>query len=136
MIIDGRYELDALPLGQGGMGEVYGAYDQKLDRRVAVKLLRFPYGKPDEKLVKRFLHEARIMAKLEHPGTPPIHDVGVFEDPKVGPRPVHGDAVRRGRHDGPHPGGARGPLHRLGREDRRPGRRHAVRRARMGGLPP
>ncbi|MEV4746322.1 protein kinase [Streptosporangium sp. NPDC049248] len=87
MIIDGRYELDALPLGQGGMGEVYGAYDQKLDRRVAVKLLRFPYGKPDEELAKRFLHEARIMAKLEHPGTPPIHDVGVFEDPKVGPRP-------------------------------------------------
>ncbi|WP_245651613.1 serine/threonine-protein kinase [Streptosporangium amethystogenes] len=87
MIIDGRYELDALPLGQGGMGEVYGAYDQKLDRRVAVKLLRFPYGKPDDELVRRFLHEARIMAKLEHPGTPPIHDVGVFEDPKVGPRP-------------------------------------------------
>ncbi|WP_440098493.1 protein kinase domain-containing protein [Streptosporangium sp. H16] len=87
VVIDGRYELDALPLGQGGMGEVYGAYDQKLDRRVAVKLLRFPYGKPDEELVKRFLHEARIMAKLEHPGTPPIHDVGVFEDPKVGPRP-------------------------------------------------
>ncbi|MEV5414473.1 serine/threonine-protein kinase [Thermopolyspora sp. NPDC052614] len=86
-IIGNRYELDALPLGQGGMGEVYSGYDKKLDRKVAVKLIRFPYGQHDEVLVKRFLHEARIMAKLEHPGTPAIHDADVFEDPRFGPRP-------------------------------------------------
>ncbi|NYF42165.1 serine/threonine-protein kinase [Streptosporangium sandarakinum] len=86
-VVGDRYELDPLPLGRGGMGEVYGGYDQKLDRRIAVKLIRFPYGQPDEALVKRFVHEARIMAKLEHPGMPAIHDVDVYDDPRVGPRP-------------------------------------------------
>jgi len=86
-IIGNRYELDALPLGQGGMGEVYSGYDKKLDRKVAVKLIRFPYGQHDDALVRRFLHEARIMAKLEHPGTPAIYDADVFLDPRFGPRP-------------------------------------------------
>ncbi len=40
-ITGGRYELDPLPLGQGGMGQVHAGYDQKLDRKVAVKLIRF-----------------------------------------------------------------------------------------------
>ncbi|MFC0552549.1 protein kinase [Planotetraspora thailandica] len=79
-IICGRYELDALPIGQGGMGAVYAGYDQKLDRRVAVKLIRFPLGVQDEALEQRFRHEARIMAKLEHPGTPAIYDADVYED--------------------------------------------------------
>ncbi|WP_268245643.1 serine/threonine protein kinase [Planomonospora parontospora] len=86
-IIGDRYELDGLPLGKGGMGEVYGGYDRQLDRRVAVKLIRFPYGQHDEALVKRFLHEARVMAKLEHPGAPAVYDAGVYPDPKIGPRP-------------------------------------------------
>ncbi|GAA3813259.1 serine/threonine protein kinase PkaE [Sphaerisporangium flaviroseum] len=87
MIIGDRYELDDFPLGRGGMGEVYGGYDKKLDRRVAVKLVRFPYGRPDEALVKRFIHEARVMAKLEHPGTPAIYDADVHHDPHSDPRP-------------------------------------------------
>ncbi|WP_433243506.1 protein kinase domain-containing protein [Streptosporangium sp. CA-135522] len=87
MIIGDRYELDDLPLGRGGMGEVYGGYDQKLDRRVAVKLIRFPYGRSDETLVKRFIHESRIMAKLEHPGAPALYEADVYEDPSFGPRP-------------------------------------------------
>lgn len=86
-IIGGRYELEELPLGEGGMGEVYKGYDQQLDRRVAVKLLRFPLGRPDEMLVKRFRREARAMARLEHPGAPTIYDADVFDDPQVGPRP-------------------------------------------------
>jgi serine/threonine protein kinase len=86
-IIGGRYELDSLPLGQGGMGQVYVGYDQKLDRKVAVKLIRFPYGQYDEELVKRFRREARIMAKLEHPGAPAIYDADVHDDPQLGARP-------------------------------------------------
>ncbi len=86
-VIDDRYELEPVPIGEGGMGEVYRAYDRRLDRRVAVKIIRFPFGQHDETLVKRFLHESRVMARLEHPGTPAIHDVGVFDDPRVGSRP-------------------------------------------------
>lgn len=86
-VIGGRYELDELPLGQGGMGQVFAGYDQKLDRKVAVKLIRFPFGQYDEDLVKRFRHEARIMAKLEHPGAPVIYDAGVHDDPRLGARP-------------------------------------------------
>ena len=36
MVIGDRYELDDLPLGQGGMGAVYGGHDKHLDRRVAI----------------------------------------------------------------------------------------------------
>lgn len=79
-VIGGRYELDTFPLGRGGMGEVYTGYDTKLDRKVAVKLIRFPYGEHDDTLVKRFLHEARIMARLEHPGIPAIHDADLLTD--------------------------------------------------------
>lgn len=78
MVIDDRYVLDDLPLGQGGMGAVYGGHDRHLDRKVAVKLLRLVTG-PDEELKRRFLREARILAKLEHPGAPVLYDFGTFE---------------------------------------------------------
>ncbi|GAA4227928.1 serine/threonine protein kinase PkaE [Actinomadura meridiana] len=86
-IIGGRYELEPLPIGQGGMGQVYAGYDQRLDRKVAVKLIRFPYGEYDEELVRRFRHEARIMAKLEHPGAPSIYEADVHDDPRRGAQP-------------------------------------------------
>ncbi|GAA3428571.1 serine/threonine-protein kinase [Streptosporangium sandarakinum] len=78
MVIGDRYVLDDLPLGQGGMGAVYGGHDEHLDRRVAVKILRFLTG-PDEELTRRFLREARILAKLEHPGAPVLYDFGTFD---------------------------------------------------------
>ncbi|MGI5357456.1 protein kinase domain-containing protein [Streptomyces sp. CA-252508] len=82
-LIDGRYELAEL-LGRGGMGEVWAAYDQRLDRSVAVKLLtpqttvsRIPRQlDPQDPAVIRFTREARLMAKLEHPYVPVIHDAG------------------------------------------------------------
>ena len=86
-IVGGRYELDPIPLGQGGMGQVHAGYDQRLDRKIAVKLIRFPYGQYDDELVKRFRHEARIMAKLEHPGAPAIYDADTYDDPQLGARP-------------------------------------------------
>ncbi|GLX00166.1 serine/threonine-protein kinase [Microtetraspora sp. NBRC 16547] len=78
MVIGDRYELDDLPLGQGGMGAVYGGHDRRLDRRVAVKFLRFPGGH-DEELERRFIREARILARLEHPGAPVLYDFGTYD---------------------------------------------------------
>ncbi|MCT9928987.1 serine/threonine protein kinase [Planotetraspora sp. A-T 1434] len=78
MVIGDRYVLDDLPLGQGGMGAVYGGHDRRLDRKVAVKFLRFPGG-PDEELERRFIREARILARLEHPGAPVLYDFGTFD---------------------------------------------------------
>ncbi|HEY0804416.1 MAG TPA: serine/threonine-protein kinase [Pseudonocardiaceae bacterium] len=78
MLIADRYELDELPLGQGGMGAVHGGHDKHLDRRVAVKFLQVPGG-PDDELERRFVREARILAKLEHPGAPVLYDFGMFE---------------------------------------------------------
>lgn len=82
-LIDGRYELAEL-LGRGGMGEVWAAYDQRLDRSVAVKLLTPQTAvsgvprhlDPQDPAVIRFTREARLMAKLEHPYVPVIHDAG------------------------------------------------------------
>jgi eukaryotic-like serine/threonine-protein kinase len=78
MLIADRYELDDLPLGQGGMGAVHRGHDKHLDRRVAVKLLQLPGGHEDE-LAHRFAREARIVARLEHPGAPVLYDFGTHE---------------------------------------------------------
>lgn len=76
--IAGRYELTT-PIGQGGMGQVWAAYDTRLDRRVALKLLRpdlLPSGSAALSVMARFKREARLTARLEHPGVPAVFDVG------------------------------------------------------------
>jgi serine/threonine protein kinase len=81
-VIAGRYELTA-PIGHGGMGEVWRGYDRALDRVVAVKLLlaeRMPFGAPDDRAKRRFQHECRVTARLEHPGVPAVYDTGVDGD--------------------------------------------------------
>jgi non-specific serine/threonine protein kinase len=60
------------------MGAVYGGHDRHLDRKVAVKFLRFPGGH-DEELERRFIREARILARLEHPGAPVLYDFGTYD---------------------------------------------------------
>jgi len=62
--IDGRYRV-LQRLGQGGMGLVYKARHEALDRTVAIKVLR-PELSPDEQFVKRFLLEARAVARLRN----------------------------------------------------------------------
>jgi serine/threonine-protein kinase PpkA len=62
-------------LGQGGMAVVYLAVQESLDREVAVKVMG-PSASADEAQAQRFEHEARIIAKLEHPGIVGIHEVG------------------------------------------------------------
>jgi eukaryotic-like serine/threonine-protein kinase len=78
-VIHQRYELDELPLARGGMGEVWTGRDVKLEREVAVKFIRFPDDQPDEELVRRFVRESRITARLEHPGVPAVYDVGTHD---------------------------------------------------------
>ncbi len=71
----GRYTLDE-PLGVGGMGVVYRANDQSLDRPVALKVLNEQRAAhPDASA--RMVREARAMAKLSHPHVLTVHEVGV-----------------------------------------------------------
>jgi len=61
------------PLGQGGMATVFKAYHAALDRYVALKVLH-PAFKEDSNFNARFVREARIVAKLDHPNIVPIYD--------------------------------------------------------------
>ncbi|MGH1346740.1 MAG: protein kinase domain-containing protein [Nannocystales bacterium] len=70
----GRY-LIVDQLGAGGLGIVYGAYDPKLDRRVALKLLH-PERSPLPDTVPRMEREAQSMARLAHPNVVAVHDTG------------------------------------------------------------
>ena len=74
----GRYQLGGL-LGRGGMGSVYQAYDDALDRAVAVKMIT-PGGATPEMLT-RFQREARAVASMgQHPNIVGVHDFGQQED--------------------------------------------------------
>ncbi|HVG09562.1 MAG TPA: serine/threonine-protein kinase [Thermoanaerobaculia bacterium] len=68
------YEIAGI-IGQGGMGTVYLARDRDLDREVALKVVQL-----HQEDTERMLREARILARLEHPGVVPVHDVGVLPD--------------------------------------------------------
>ncbi|TWD79663.1 serine/threonine protein kinase [Kribbella amoyensis] len=77
-VANGRYVLNEPPLGIGGMGTVWRAFDTVLHREVAVKELRIPAGlNPAEtnRMRERALREARAAAGLDHPGIVTIHDV-------------------------------------------------------------
>ena len=66
-------------LGEGGMGEVYVGFDEKLKRRVAIKSIRFEHAM-DAEMKARFLQEARILSQLRHPNICQIHDFIEGED--------------------------------------------------------
>jgi serine/threonine protein kinase len=68
-------------VARGGMGVVYAAEDEKLERRVALKVLDVPGADGD--LANRLMREARVLARLEHPGIVPVHDVGTLADGRV-----------------------------------------------------
>ncbi|MFO7611040.1 MAG: Stk1 family PASTA domain-containing Ser/Thr kinase, partial [Clostridia bacterium] len=74
-ILNDRYELIEL-IGTGGMGHVYKAKDNKLDRTVAVKILKEEFLE-DEEFVERFHAEAQAAAKLSHNNIVAVYDVGV-----------------------------------------------------------
>ena len=70
----GPYQVRAL-LGRGGMGEVYRAWDPRLGREVALKVL-LPEVAGDEESIRRFEQEARAASALNHPAILTVHDVG------------------------------------------------------------
>jgi tRNA A-37 threonylcarbamoyl transferase component Bud32 len=74
--IENKYRLEQL-LGRGGMGGVYRARDMRLDRMVAVKVVRAELmGDPEAR--RRFRREAQIIARLQHPSIVSIFDYGTF----------------------------------------------------------
>ncbi len=70
----GRFEVSR-PLGRGGMGSVYAAYDPQLDREVALKILHASRASEQPQL----LSEARALAQVNHPHVITVHDVGRWE---------------------------------------------------------
>ena len=82
-----RYEIIST-LGRGGMGVVYLARDTALDREVALKIFDRPPGDANE---------ARIIARLEHPGIVPVHDFGELPDGRLfyAMKRVRGDRLDR-----------------------------------------
>lgn len=76
MIAD-RYRLDA-PIASGGMGSVWRAHDTRLERAVALKILKSNL-ETDETARARFQHEAQAVASLRHPGIAALHDYGETE---------------------------------------------------------
>jgi serine/threonine-protein kinase len=68
------YELQAT-IGRGGMGEVVAAQDPRIGREVAIKTLRGGAANPE--LVERFLREAKIQGRLDHPAIVPVHEIGL-----------------------------------------------------------
>src|SRR5665648_156735 len=73
-VLDGRYRVLS-HLADGGMATVYVAMDQRLDREVALKVMRADLAK-DESFVRRFRREARSAAKLSHPNVVAVYDQG------------------------------------------------------------
>ena len=72
-----RYTFGAL-IGQGGMGEVLLATDEHIGREVVVKRIRA--ADPTAEELSRFVREARVQGRLEHPAVVPVHDLGVDRD--------------------------------------------------------
>jgi serine/threonine protein kinase len=73
-VLAGRYRLIA-PLGEGGMASVYRARDLRLNREVAIKVLRDELTR-DPQFLARFEREAQVVASLSHPNIVPVYDVG------------------------------------------------------------
>jgi serine/threonine-protein kinase len=80
-------------LGRGGMGAVSLAFDRDIDRTIAVK--RLISDSPEA--IARFVDEARIVGKLEHPNIAPVHDIGVYDQGRLFfvMKYVEGDTLRR-----------------------------------------
>ncbi|MEJ6606982.1 MAG: protein kinase [Candidatus Planktophila sp.] len=97
-ILGDRYQLGEM-IGTGGMADVYIAQDQRLSRKVAVKILRSDLAK-DATFVSRFRKEAKAAAGLNHPGIVAVYDSGEEPAPYIVMELVSGLTLRDLIHDG------------------------------------
>jgi serine/threonine protein kinase len=89
----GTYKIEK-PIGAGGMGEVYLAHDDKLNRKVALKILPAEFVADTER-IKRFEREARMVSALNHPYIVTIYDVGTSDGVEyIATEFVEGETVR------------------------------------------
>src|SRR6185295_11403559 len=89
----GRYEIRS-KIGEGGMGEVFRARDEKLNREVAIKVLPSDLSENTERL-HRFEQEAQAAGALNHPNILAVYDVGVHERaPYVVSELLEGETLR------------------------------------------
>jgi len=78
VIVDNKYRVDAI-VGQGGMGAVFRAWDVRLERDVAIKVVRGDLlADPDSR--ERFRRESQIVARLQHPSIVTVFDYGTLTD--------------------------------------------------------
>src|SRR5436853_3845744 len=89
----GRYEIRS-KIGAGGMGEVYLARDEKLNRDVAIKVLPATFSQEAERL-RRFEQEAQAAGTLNHPNILAVYDVGEHDGaPYVISELLEGETLR------------------------------------------
>jgi hypothetical protein len=77
----GRYRIEG-KIAEGGMGVVLRAHDPELNRPLAIKVIKHEFAGRVE-LERRFLEEAQVTGQLQHPGVPPIHDIGRLEEGRL-----------------------------------------------------
>ncbi len=96
----GRYEIRS-KIGAGGMGEVYRARDEKLNRDVAIKVLPAELSQNADRL-RRFEQEAQAAGALNHPNILAVYDVGTHDDaPYVVSELLEGESLKERLDDGP-----------------------------------
>src|SRR6188474_1751264 len=90
----GRYEIRS-KIAEGGMGEVYLAWDTELNRTVAVKVLHQAVA-GNEQRVRRFIQEAQAASALNHPHILTIHEIGSSGNRKfIATEFIDGDTLRK-----------------------------------------
>jgi serine/threonine protein kinase len=97
-LLGGRYKLGAM-IGTGGMADVFVADDQRLSRKVAIKVLRSDLAR-DPSFVARFRKEAFAAAGLNHPGIVAVYDSGELPAPYIVMELVSGHTLRDLIHQG------------------------------------
>jgi serine/threonine-protein kinase len=100
----GGYRIEG-EIARGGMGIVLRAHDDRFGRSLAVKVLQEKYrGNPE--VARRFLEEAQVMGQLQHPGIPPVYDLGELSDgrPFFALKLIKGRTLAELLHERPHPG--------------------------------
>src|ERR1043166_4056107 len=98
----GRYEIRS-KIGAGGMGEVYRARDEKLNRDVAIKVLPAVFSQDGDRL-RRFEQEAQAAGALNHPNILAVYDVGIHDGaPYIVSELLEGEELREQLNDFPLP---------------------------------